>query len=155
MHLQHSEWTPWGYTKKHWSNKLQNEDHSCIWLSVCNNLTVANPGEQARGPVPPPLIFRPNWGPKSPKKLGGWHLPPPPPLSQGLDPAMSEHHKLTSPLKLTRSINSVSGSASLGLTTQLLCTVFFITEHCVRSYLTRLWRFTLHFAFTRSVTHLL
>ena len=33
--------------------------------------------------------------------------PPFPTLSQGLDPALSEHHKLTSPLKLTRWRNSV------------------------------------------------
>ena len=50
----------------------------------------------ARG-GPPPLIFRPNWGPRGRKNFF-WRLPPPPPpskdlddrppLSQGLDPAL-------------------------------------------------------------------
>ena len=55
---------------------------------------------QGRGPAPPPpLIFRPKWGPKGPKKIFGrrplpylrvWMTPPPPnPLSEGLDPPLS------------------------------------------------------------------
>ena len=57
---------------------------------------------QRRGPGgQPPLIFRPNWGPKGQKKflrpshppppyLRVWTTPPaPPPLSQGLDPPMN------------------------------------------------------------------
>ena len=47
---------------------------------------VADPGEV------PPVIFRPNWGPKG-GKIFFWRPPPPqrplpPPLSQGLDPAL-------------------------------------------------------------------
>ena len=43
---------------------------------------------KACGGGSPLLIFRPNWGPKGRKKLF-WILPPPPPtLSQDLDPAL-------------------------------------------------------------------
>lgn len=58
-----------------------------------------------RGPAPPPLIFGPNWGSKGPKIFWGDCFPPSSPFSLGLDLALPEHHKLTSPLKLTRSIN--------------------------------------------------
>ena len=58
-----------------------------------------------RGPAPPPLIFGPNWGSKGPKIFWGDCFPPSPPFYLGLDLALPEHHKLTSPLKLTRSIN--------------------------------------------------
>ena len=47
-------------------------------------ITVANPGEKPGG-RPPPLIFRPNWGPKGRKKL----FLRPPPLSQGLDGSLT------------------------------------------------------------------
>lgn len=53
----------------------------------------------------PPLIFGPNWGSKGPKIFWGDCFPPSPLFSLGLDLALPEHHKLTSPLKLTRSIN--------------------------------------------------
>ena len=61
----------------------------------------------ARGPPPPSLIFRPNWGPKGRKKKLGDHPPPPtfpylrvwmtapPRLSQGLDPALKWHSRLS------------------------------------------------------------
>ena len=63
---------------------------------------VADPGE---GPGPPPLIPRPNWGPEGPKNFGEgpvppylrvWMTGPPPPpfLSQGLDPALRTLHPL-------------------------------------------------------------
>ena len=40
-----------------------------------------------KGGPPPPIIFRPNWGPKGRKKFL-LPLPPPPPLSEGLDPPL-------------------------------------------------------------------
>ena len=69
--------------------------------------SVADPGVgPGLPPPPPPLIFRPNWSPKSGKKFFGdrvpsylrvWMIappnPPPPPLSQGLDPALHLSHK--------------------------------------------------------------
>lgn len=52
-------------------------------------------GGSRGGPAPPPLIFRPNWEPKSPKNLGGTAPPPSTPgpglLSQGLNPAPLLH----------------------------------------------------------------
>lgn len=47
-------------------------------------------GGSRGGPAPPPLIFRPNWGPKSPKNLGP-PTPGPGLLSQGLNPAPLLH----------------------------------------------------------------
>ena len=67
--------------------------------------TVEDPGE---APPPPHLIFRTKWGPKGPKiffwdrapppYLRVWMTAPPPPLSDGLDPA------LTLPLNFLRLI---------------------------------------------------
>ena len=56
---------------------------------------VADSGEGPGGPSPPPLIFRPNWSPKGPKKFFGDCSPT---LSQGLNnrPPLSEG--LASPL---------------------------------------------------------
>ena len=61
---------------------------------------MADPGEGPGG-TSPPLIFRPNWGPKGQKKLylktashfskgldDRLPLPPPAPLSEGPDPAL-------------------------------------------------------------------
>ena len=67
--------------------------------SIPRYYSVAEPGKVPGSP--PPLIFRPNWGPEGPKKSFwrsppfisgfGWLPPPPPvvppsPLSEGLDP---------------------------------------------------------------------
>ena len=54
-------------------------------------LPLADPGEGHVRPQPPPprLIFRPNWGPKSRKNFIADRPPPSPPLSQGLDPALT------------------------------------------------------------------
>ena len=65
------------------------------------NWSVADPGSAQ--PPPPPLIFRPKWGPNG-RIFFGDRPPPPPPtplskgvddrdpnLSQGLDPALLEH----------------------------------------------------------------
>ena len=51
------------------------------------NASVADPGIQGRGPglPPPPLIFRPNWGPKGRIIFETAPPPLPSPLSQGLD----------------------------------------------------------------------
>ena len=43
----------------------------------------------SRAPPPPRLIFRPNWGPKTRKNFIADRPPPSPPLSQGLDPALT------------------------------------------------------------------
>ena len=56
--------------------------------------TVEDPGEAP----PPHLIFRTKWGPKGPKIFFWDRAPPPPPLSDGLDPA------LTLPLNFLRLI---------------------------------------------------
>ena len=48
---------------------------------------VADPEEGAAGPGPL-LIFGPNLGPKGRKNFFGRPVPPPPPLSQGLDLAL-------------------------------------------------------------------
>ena len=71
----------------------------CFLENICSKkqILVADPGERP-APPPPPVIFRPNWGPKGRKKVYG--DPPfflfkglndrcPPPLSQSLDPALN------------------------------------------------------------------
>ena len=71
---------------RHFKNLLSGE---CFWKHALSltvftgyvwTVAVADRGEGSRGPGPP-LIHRPNWGPKGWKKIGG----PSPPLSQGLD----------------------------------------------------------------------
>ena len=55
-------------------------------------LPLVDPGEGHVHPQPSPpprLIFRPNWGPKSRKNFIADRPPPSPPLSQGLDPALT------------------------------------------------------------------
>ena len=55
---------------------------------LCHANSVGGSKGGARGVQPPPFIFRPNWGPKG-QKIFFWRPPfPPPPLSQGLDPAL-------------------------------------------------------------------
>ena len=60
--------------------------------------TVADQGEPPPPPPPCPHIFRPKWGPKGPKYFFWDRAPPPylrvwmtapPPLSEGLDPALT------------------------------------------------------------------
>ena len=57
--------------------------------SIPRYCSVAELGEVPRGPPPPPLIFRPNWGPGGPKQkfleiapllISGFGWPPPRPL---------------------------------------------------------------------------
>ena len=71
---------------RHFKNLLSGE---CFWKHALSltvftgyvwTVAVADQGEGSRGPGPP-LIYRPNWGPKGWKKIGR----PSPPLSQGLD----------------------------------------------------------------------
>ena len=71
------------------------------WLLGSNHSPLADPGEGtgAPAPLPPALIFRPNWGPKGWKNFF-WrpgppltqglndHPPPPSPLSEGLGPLL-------------------------------------------------------------------
>ena len=78
-------------------------------------------GRGPGGPVPTPLIFRPNWDPKSQKNLF-WR--PPFPLSKGLDPAMisdgegKELRTLQQPALLSRS--NITGSDTFVKTSFLL-----------------------------------
>ena len=65
--------------------------------------SVADPGKEPGGPTPPPLIFRPNVGPKCRKKFfwdrphplfiseSGW--PPPPLIFKGLGPPLDLAYK--------------------------------------------------------------
>ena len=86
---------------RHFKNLLPGE---CFWKHALSltvftgyvwTVAVADRGEGPRGPGPP-LIYRPNWGPKGWKKIGG-PSPPiisgsgwlPPYLSDGLDPPLS------------------------------------------------------------------
>ena len=71
---------------RHFKNLLSGE---CFWKHALSltvftgyvwTVAVTDRGEGPRGPGPP-LIYRPNWGPKGWKKIGR----PSPPLSQGLD----------------------------------------------------------------------
>ena len=71
---------------RHFKNLLSGE---CFWKHALSltvftgyvwTVAVADRGEGSRGPGPP-LIYRPNWGPKGWKKIGR----PSPPLSHGLD----------------------------------------------------------------------
>ena len=73
---------------RHFKNLLSGE---CFWKHTLSltvftgyvwTVAVADRGEGSRGPGPP-LIYRPNWSPKGPQKIGRPN--PPPPLSQGLD----------------------------------------------------------------------
>ena len=59
---------------------------------VYERVGITSGGSRGAGRLgsPPPLIFRPSWGPKGRKNFF-WRPPPPrppPPLSQGLDPAL-------------------------------------------------------------------
>ena len=65
---------------------------------------MADPGEGPGG-LPPPLFLDPTEVRRAQKFFGETVSPPSPLFSLGLDLALPEHHKLTSPLKLTRSIN--------------------------------------------------
>ena len=57
-------------------------------------VTVADPGQRPGEWGRPPLILRPNWGPRAENKIFADRAPPPtPPLSQGLDRALYENAK--------------------------------------------------------------
>ena len=71
---------------RHFKNLLSGEyfwKHALsltVFTGYVWTVAVTDRGEGSRGPGPP-LIYRPNWGPKGWKKIGR----PSPPLSQGLD----------------------------------------------------------------------
>ena len=71
---------------RHFKNLLSGEyfwKHALsltVFTGYVWTVAVTDRGEGSRGPGPP-LIYRPNWGPKGWKKIGR----PNPPLSQGLD----------------------------------------------------------------------
>ena len=86
---------------RHFKNLLSGEyfwKHALsltVFTGYVRTVAVTDRGEGSRGPGPP-LIYRPNWGPKGWKKIGR-PSPPlsqglddwPPPLSDGLDPPLS------------------------------------------------------------------
>ena len=112
--------------------------------SIPCHYSVAEPGEVPGGP-PSPLIFRPNWGPKGPKKIFFEIAPSPPPptLSQGLDerppPPLSEG--LDPPPLLTYSF-------------PLRCKCLFKLHQSVAQNLSSMWRSTFELGASqrRSVT---
>ena len=57
-------------------NLISSRGSHLVHLSSDHFLPMEDPGE---GLAPPPLIFRPNWGPKGEKKFFGDCTPPPPP----------------------------------------------------------------------------
>ena len=75
---------------------------------------MAEPGEEPRGPTPPSNFYTKLMRPEGlKKKIFGDHSPPPPkfwmtgpPLSQGLDPALSntKYHKILETLSLNKNV---------------------------------------------------
>ena len=109
--------------------------------SIPRYYSVAERGEVPGGP-PSTLIFRPNWGPKGPKK-NFFEIAPPPTLSQGLDerppPPLSEG--LDPPPLLTYSF-------------PLRCKCLFKLHQSVAQNLSSMWRSTFELGASqpRSVT---
>ena len=68
----------------------------CIWKGISKTMKVSGGSRGGAGPGPAPLIFRPNWGPKSRKKF----LETPLLLSQGLDDRPTLSEGLDPPLKV-------------------------------------------------------